>query len=484
MGLAQDILAYAATLGNDPWVIAALVFATTFLVEDAAALAAAFLIAEGLLPMPIGYGAVALGIYAGDLWLYSMGYGARRLSWLRQRIGAERLERARAFLDKRLFVAVLMARILPTVRLPTYLGLGYTAVSFKRFALIAAPAVAAWTWVLFGAADLLAQIIDGLMGPARWIAFAAIIATVALLPVLWRRLPSGGTGVALAGPLRVIAATLLPAGQGRFGGPGPSRTARRNARGLPAERFAHAGGTLNLLRSGDPDGAPVLLIHGTPGSALGWSNWLADPPKGFHLVAVDRPGFGRSLPAQPLPELEDQAAALSPLLARLGRDGWGKGPPIILGHSLGGPIAALLAARNPGWSAGLVIAGGALDPDLERLHWLQRPFAHPALRWMLPRALDSANRELIALEAGLRRLEPRLSSIATPTVIVHGDADDLVPFANVDFLRSRLVNVTQLSIITLAGRDHFLPWKDRPALEHALRRLLDSATNGDRMQCL
>lgn len=484
MGLDQDILAYAATLGNDPWVIAALLFATTFLVEDAAALAAAFLIAEGILPMPIGYGAVAFGIYAGDLWLYSMGYGARRIGWLRRKIGEERLERARCFLDRRLPVAVITARILPMLRLPTYLGLGYTGASFGRFALIAAPAVAAWTWILFGAADLLAQIIDGLMGPARWIAFAAIIAAVALLPLLWRRLPGGGRGVALAGPLRVIAATLLPAGQGRFGGPGPSRTARRAARRLPAQRFAHAGGTLSLLRSGDPDGVPVLLIHGTPGSALGWSNWLADPPKGFHLIAVDRPGFGSSLPAKPLPELEDQASALSPLLARLGQDGWGKGPPIILGHSLGGPIAALLAARHPDQISGLVIAGGALDPDLERLHWLQRPAAHPALRWLLPRALDSANQELIVLEAGLRRLEPQLSSISAPTMIVHGDADDLVPFDNVDFLRSRLVNVTQLGIIALAGRDHFLPWKDRPALEHALWRLVDGATNGDRMQCL
>lgn len=475
MDLAAQILGYAAALGNDPWLIAMLLFATTFLVEDAAALAAAFLIAEGLLPPALGYGAVASGIYAGDLWLYSMGYGARRFRWLRERIGAQRLEQARAFLDRRLLLTIIIARILPTVRLPTYLGLGYTAVSFRRFALIALPAVAAWTWVLFGAAGLVAELIDGLMGPWRWAAFAAIVAGVALLPLAWRQMKAGlrparGSPPFL-GSLRVVAASLFPVGQGRFGGPGPDATARRHARSIKGEMLEHTTGALHILRAGDPTGIPVLLIHGTPGNAQGWANWLAAPPPGFHLVAMDRPGFGHSQPPAPLPELEDQAEALRPLLERMGQPGWGRGRPILLGHSLGGPIAALLAARHPDRIRGLVIAGGALDPALEKLHWVQKPAAHPAIRWAIPRALDSANRELIALKDGLERLEARLVGLRTPTVIVHGDKDDLVPFANVDFMRDKLKNVTQLSIMALPGQDHFLPWKNRPVLEQALQRL-------------
>lgn len=474
---AQTVLSYAAALGNDPWLIALLLFATTFLLEDAAAIAAAFLIAEGILPLPVGYAAVALGIYAGDLWLYSMGYGARRLHWLRRKLGEDRLDRARTVLDKRLIMAVVIARIVPTIRLPTFLGLGYAAVPFRRFAMIAAPAVAVWSWVLFGAADLLAQAVDGLMGPARWAVFALVIGAAALLPV-WlhkRPLPVRGSSPGIVGPLRVMLATLVPQVQARFGGPGPSRTARRRASAIPAERFPYAGGELHILRAGDPAGIPVLLIHGTPGSALGWANWLIDPPAGFHLIAVDRPGFGQSQPPAPLPLLEDQAAALAPLVARLGRCGWGQGKPILLGHSLGGPVAALLAARHPGIAAGLVIAGGAFDPDLERLHWIQKPAAHPALRWILPRVLDSANQELIALEAGLRRLETKLPTITTPTVIVHGDADDLVPYANVGFMQSRFTNAGFLHVQTLAGRDHFLPWKERHALETALRQLADAS---------
>jgi pimeloyl-ACP methyl ester carboxylesterase len=46
---------------------------------------------------------------------------------------------------------------------------------------------------------------------------------------------------------------------------------------------------------GDPDGAPLLLFHGNPGSRLCWGEWpglesLADA----RLIAPDRPGYGRT----------------------------------------------------------------------------------------------------------------------------------------------------------------------------------------------
>jgi pimeloyl-ACP methyl ester carboxylesterase/membrane protein DedA with SNARE-associated domain len=475
-----DILAAAEALGNGPAAIAAVLFATTFLLEDAAALAAAFLIAEGVLSAPVGYLAVAVGIYAGDLWLYSMGYGARRWRWLRGRIGEERLETARQHLDRRLLPAVLIARALPTVRLPTYLGLGYTGVSFRRFALIAAPAVFVWTFVLFGAAEIIDRITSTLPQAWRWTIFAGVITAVAVLPFALRRrnrpqgVASRGQPISLLGPVRVILSTLLPWMQGQSGRPGPGRRVRQAARALPRHSVEAPGHRLSVLRAGDPGGVPVLLVHGTPGSAEGWANWLIEPPPGFHLIAVDRPGFGQSSPPAPLPTLEDQAAALLPLLRRLGRDGWGQGAPILLGHSLGGPLAALLALEHTGPLAGLVIAGGALDPALEQLHWLQRPAARPPLSWLLPRALDSANRELIALEAGLRRLAPRLGEIAAPVVIVHGDADDLVPFENVDFMRRALTGAARVDVHALPGRDHFLPWGEKAALIDALRVLASS----------
>lgn len=474
----SDILALAQSLGNDPLLMAGLLFATTFLLEDAAALAAAFLIAEGLMPPALGYGAVAGGIFLGDLWLYGMGSAALQIGWLRRRIGQDRLEAARLWLDKRLIVAVAVARVMPTVRLPTYVGLGYTKVSFRRFAAVALVCVAAWTVVLFAAADLLAALTQGL-GPWRWAVFAAVVVAAALLPYALKRaarlVPSGRGRWSPPAPFLVLGATLLPGSQERWGGPGPDRRHHARTRALPVEHVARGGHEIALRRAGDPDGRPVLLLHGTPGSSEGWARTLLDPPPGFHFVAVDRPGFGRTRPNRPLAALEDQADALAPLLARLGKDGYGRGRPILLGHSLGGPLATLMAIRHGAAVAGLVVAGGALDPALERVHPLQRAALTAPLCHLMPRALDACNRELVALRAGLERLSARLDGLGTATEIVHGDADDLVPVENVAYMRARFANVSRLGVTVLPGRDHFLPWKEADALHAALARLADDA---------
>ncbi|MEM9379661.1 MAG: hypothetical protein AAGB93_06885 [Planctomycetota bacterium] len=38
----------------------------------------------------------------------------------------------------------------------------------------------------------------------------------------------------------------------------------------------------------------VVYVHGTPGDAASWADYLDDPVGGARAVAVDRPGFGKS----------------------------------------------------------------------------------------------------------------------------------------------------------------------------------------------
>ena len=55
------------------------------------------------------------------------------------------------------------------------------------------------------------------------------------------------------------------------------------------------GRTLSLARFGDPEGRPVLYFHGFPGSRLeSRFGHRAAEQAGVQIVAVDRPGFGRS----------------------------------------------------------------------------------------------------------------------------------------------------------------------------------------------
>src|SRR5262245_37890281 len=49
--------------------------------------------------------------------------------------------------------------------------------------------------------------------------------------------------------------------------------------------------TVSYLRAGDVGGPRVIMVHGTPGSATAWSDYLLSPPPGAEVVALDRPGF-------------------------------------------------------------------------------------------------------------------------------------------------------------------------------------------------
>ena len=102
--------------------------------------------------------------------------------------------------------------------------------------------------------------------------------------------------------------------------------------------------------------------HGDAASADG-ADFLLDPPPGYEVLALDRPGFGRSRPAHALPRLDEQARAVAALLPADGRGA------VLLGHSLGGAIAARVAAEQPHAVRALVLVSttdGAmiLDDDI------------------------------------------------------------------------------------------------------------------------
>lgn len=224
---------------------------------------------------------------------------------------------------------------------------------------------------------------------------------------------------------------------------------------------------VSYLHAGSPKGRTVIFVHGTPGSAQGWADYLIAVPDGLHYIAVDRPGFGRSRPGKAVASLEQQAEALAPLLEADPR-------PILVGHSLGAPIVALLSAKDPKRVGGLILLAGALDPARERIHWYQRVAEWPGVRRLVPEPWRVANQELLPLEAELQRLAPQLDRIRAPIVIVHGSEDSLVPLENVDFMRLRFRSAASVRIVVLPGQGHFLPWEQKPLIDRLVRELARS----------
>ena len=125
---------------------------------------------------------------------------------------------------------------------------------------------------------------------------------------------------------------------------------------VPVE--GHPDRRLSYLIDGDPAAQRLIFIHGSPGNSLAYAKYLHDPVPGLETLAVDRLGYGQSTADEAVVSFEEQAAAIAPLLVERAGE-W----PILVGHSLGGPIAARLAADHPERVAGLIIVAGSLNPE-------------------------------------------------------------------------------------------------------------------------
>lgn len=251
--------------------------------------------------------------------------------------------------------------------------------------------------------------------------------------------------------------------------PGPTTTnpALHDAQMRHSIRLS-SGEALSYLDAGDEKGQPVIFVHGTPGEAMGWIDYLAAVPKGMRFIAIDRPGFGKSGPDDAVTSLAAQADAVAQLAAALKLE-----PAILVGHSLGGPVVARFAIDHPRRTAALIILAGSLDPEQEDVPWIQHVGDSWPIVAMLPRPIRNANREIIALEPELRQMDPLLGNISVPVFVLHGTADDLVPYANVAFMRSRFTGSAKLSMLQLHDQNHFLPWKEKRRVSETIRAAAD-----------
>ena len=233
---------------------------------------------------------------------------------------------------------------------------------------------------------------------------------------------------------------------------------------LQRDAIAHDGlGDISYLMSGSPDDPRVIYVHGTPGSAAAYAPFIREPIEGLESIAIDRPGFGRSA-RRAEPSFEAQARAIEPFLVR--RNGrW----PILVGHSLGGPIIARVAAEHPERVAGLVIVAGSLDPELEEWRWFNSLAS--AFRFALPRAVKNSNEEIRDAKAETTALADVLHRVRCPVIILHGDRDKLVPVENVEYMRDAFANAASIDVTILDGEGHFILWSHKEVVRGAVEAL-------------
>jgi len=124
-------------------------------------------------------------------------------------------------------------------------------------------------------------------------------------------------------------------------------------------KFIDVGGVRAHVREqGNPDGIPVVLIHGSMGSLQVWEGWARELGQQARLISVDLPGHGLT-GAWPRDEYTVEAYAdfIEVLVDTLNLDRFA-----LVGHSLGGAVAWSFAATRPNRVSQLVLVDAAGYP--------------------------------------------------------------------------------------------------------------------------
>ncbi|MGD0054617.1 MAG: alpha/beta hydrolase [Acidimicrobiales bacterium] len=274
------------------------------------------------------------------------------------------------------------------------------------------------------------------------------------------------------------------------------------------------GRDLGWLEVGDRDGPAVFMMHGTPGSR---QLLLVDPSalagSGVRFVCPDRPGYGLSSFHRDR-RLQDWSSDVEYLADRLGIDRFA-----VIGHSGGGPHAAVCAALLGGRvSAAAIVSGvGPLgDPryfdclsradqiqmGLAKRHskgvlalaevqmtafrlWpsmainmMAKQMAPPdAALWALPQIRAALEREGQRLSRTTARAVAQdfevftgdwgfeLSAITVPTHIWHGDADRNVPVEHGRLMHEAIAGSV---LHEMAGAGHFFIYENFVEVARAL----------------
>ncbi len=251
---------------------------------------------------------------------------------------------------------------------------------------------------------------------------------------------------------------------------------------------------LNTILHGAPGAAPPLLIvHGLYGSARNWGVIAKRLSDRGQVIAVDQRNHGQS-PWFDSHGYEDMAGDLAEVIEAHG------GPMDVLGHSMGGKAAMVLALTRPELVGRLVVADIApvayshdqsqhiaamKKVDLSRVsrrsdaeEQLEPHVSDPVLRSFFLQSLDVAKRRwrlnLDVLERDMEKVLgfPAIeASFPRPALFLSGAESDYVTRAHREEIRARF---PKARFAALQGAGHWLHAEKPREFEASVRAFLDA----------
>jgi len=231
----------------------------------------------------------------------------------------------------------------------------------------------------------------------------------------------------------------------------------------PTPREIKASGRrLRYLEMGEGDGPAVVLVHGFGGDLNTWMFTQPALSEGRRTIALDLPGHGGSAKEVGFGDPETLTDAVDAALNALGVK-----RAHLVGHSMGGAIAALVALRRPERAASLtLIAAAGLGPEIngpfidgfiragrrrEVAEVLSQLVSDPSLvsRTMIEdvlryKRLDGVQAALTTIAqawfAGGRQyldLTDRINTLMLPVQLIWGRDDRILPVAHAEALAAR-----------------------------------------------
>ena len=244
---------------------------------------------------------------------------------------------------------------------------------------------------------------------------------------------------------------------------------------------------------GDPNDPPAVFLHAATG-AIGDATFLAVlADRGYRVVAPEWPGYGSSTGEEQLEDMLDFALHGWDMV-----NGLGLTRVVLVGHSMGGMIAAEMAALCPERLKALVLVSpnGLWDDDqpivdlfsLLPFQFAEVLFADPVAGAGLltggvdfndmdalteffvgnARRLGTAGKILFPIPN--RRVSKRLYRVTAPTLIAWGEADRYINPSYAVAWQALLKNAT---VVTFADVGHMLPFERPEELAAAVSDFVD-----------
>jgi uncharacterized protein len=209
----------------------------------------------------------------------------------------------------------------------------------------------------------------------------------------------------------------------------------------------------------------LLFVHGSPGDWKAWSYYLKTPElAGFaKRIAIDRPGFGESGKGVVVTDLKRQAKLIAELIPQGQK-------AIVVGHSLGGPLAVWMAINSPDKVCGAISIAGSLSSRYEEPRWYNLLADSALLSWAVPLEMRWSNQEMMSLAGQLGKLEAAVSQLRVPVTLIQGGKDSLVDPKTVDEFE-KVAPTAWLKIKALPNETHFVLWEKPQIIVDAIKEI-------------